>query len=157
MKREHVAQWAVRVSWSLLAGLWGGWLGAAAALRLPPNADSFGTLLAQGLFSILAVMGFVAGLAFGALVGGFAEKLLRRAGLGIAGALVVATLVNALACWQLVGAIQANYPGLGPDAARSPASSTRQPATVQPSADNTCAHPPAENSPLRPTWEAECR
>ncbi len=157
MKLEPVVQWAVRISWSLLAGLWGGWLGAAAALRLPPNADSFGTLLAQGFFSLLALTGFVAGLVFGALVGGLAEKILRRAGMGITGALVVATSVNALACWQLAGAIQANYPGLGPAAARPPASLSGQPATVQPSADNVCAHPPAENSPQRPLWEAECR
>ena len=74
MKREPVARWAVRISWSLLAGLWGGWLGAAAALRLPPNADSFGTLLAQGYFGFLAEIGLVAGLAFGALVGGLAEN-----------------------------------------------------------------------------------
>lgn len=152
MKRGHVAQWAVRISWSLLAGLWGGWLGAAAALRLPPNADSFGTLLAQGFFSLLALSGFVAGLVFGALVGGLVERILRRLGMGLAGALIVATLVNALACWQLAGAIQANYPGLGPPAARPPASLSGQPA-----ADNVCAHPPAENSPQRPLWEAECR
>ena len=157
MKREPVARWAVGISWSLLAGLWGGWLGAAAALRLPPNADSFGTLLAQGYFGFLAVIGLVAGLAFGALVGGLAEKILRRLGMGLAGALVVATVLNALACWQMAGAIQANYPGLDPATGRPPSSSTRPPATAQPSADNPCAHPPAENSPQRPLWEAECR
>lgn len=44
--------WAVRVSWALLGGAWGVWLGLGGALRLPHNADSFGSLIAMGFFGM---------------------------------------------------------------------------------------------------------
>jgi hypothetical protein len=46
MKRGNLLWWAVRLSWPLLGGVWGAWLGFGGYLRLPQNADSFATVLA---------------------------------------------------------------------------------------------------------------
>lgn len=89
----------------------------------------------------------------GALIGGSVDKLLRRFGVGIVGALSVATPVNALVLWQIAGVVQARYPGLRPPAARPAVPSTNR----LPSEKNACTHPPVMNARQRADWELECR
>ena len=156
MKLANTSRWAVRMSWPLLGGLWGAWLGFGGYLRLPQNADSFGSMLALGAFGVFAWVGLVAGMASGALIGGLSERLLRRVGVGITAALVVATLVNALVLWQVVALVQSKYPGLRPPAAKPPASSAA-PSTAQPPIGNLCKQLPPENPRERALWDNECR
>lgn len=111
----------VRISWPLLGGIWGTTLGLGGLLRLPHNADSFGTIFAQGFYVSAAFIGLLAGCSCGAIVGGLTEKLLRRLGVSAAGAVLVATVVNAIFLWQVVGNIQNKYPGLRFSAVTSPA------------------------------------
>jgi predicted lipid-binding transport protein (Tim44 family) len=109
-------------------------------------------VFALGFFSFFAWVGLFAGMASGALTGGLVEKLLRRFGAGVASAICVATLVNALVLWQIAGFIQVQFPGLRPPAAKPAVS-----APTKSAPENTCAHPPPENSRERKSWEAECR
>jgi hypothetical protein len=152
MKLKHLFLWAVRISWPLLGGVWGAWLGFGGYLLLPKNADSFGTVFALGFFSFFAWIGLFTGMAAGALIGGSAERLLRRFGAGIAGALSVATLVNALVLWQIAGLVQTKFPGLRGPAAKPPVYST-----IKLPSENPCAHPPPENAKERAIWDSECR
>ena len=84
------------------------------------NPDSFGPMLVLGFYAFFALIGLVAGAALCALVGGLVERLLRYLGVGIAAALVVATVVNALALWQVGDFVQSKYPGLGAERATKP-------------------------------------
>lgn len=109
---------AVRISWPVLGGAWGAWIGFGGYLGIAPNADSFATLLAMGFYVVFAVVGLLAGVVIGGLTGGLVEWLLRRVGVGLAGALIVATVVNVLVLWQVAGFVQAKYPGLNAPAAK---------------------------------------
>ena len=156
MKRASAGLWIVRISWALLGGLWGAWLGFGGYFRLPSNADSFATFFATGFFSFFAVVGFASGMAVGALVGGLAEKLLRHLGVGTVGAALVATLVSAVVLWQVGSVVQAKLPGLRalvPGPAVAPAVS---PARETPP-EQACEKQPPANSPQYASWEAECR
>jgi len=160
---------ALRVSWPVLGGAWGAWLGFGGYLRLPPNADSFGSMLALGFFVFFAVIGLLAGAVAGALIGGSVEAVLQRSGAGIAAAIVVATVLNVLALWQIAGFVQAKYPGLrsqaaaasdGAGAAAGRAAAVRGSANPvpEPSRKNSCAEPPPPpQSRERAAWESECR
>jgi len=152
MRHDNPGSWAVRISWPLLGGVLGAWQGFGGYLRLPASADSFANLLASGFFGVFAWLGLFAGMGLGALIGGSVEKLLRRFGVGIASALGVATVLNALALWQIAGVVQARYPGLRPPAARPAVPSTNS----LPSG-NACAHPLVMNARERADWELECR
>jgi hypothetical protein len=152
MKHGNTFWWAVRISWPLLGGMWGVWLGFGGYLRLPHNADSFATIIALGFFSFFAWVGLFAGMASGALIGGLVERLLRSFGAGIAGAVSVATLVNALSLWQIVSFVQVEFPGLRPPDAKPPVSSTTRLPTESP-----CTHPPPAQSREREMWNSECR
>lgn len=112
MKHETRGVRVVRLSWPVLGGVSGAWMGFGGYLRLPNNADSFGTMIAAGFFGVFALAGLLLGVAAGALIGGSVERLLRRSGLGIIAALSVATLVNAVVLWQLAGWVHARFPGL---------------------------------------------
>jgi hypothetical protein len=114
MTHESRGVWAVRVSWAVLGGGWGAWAGFGGYLRLPTNADSFGSMLAAGFFGLFALLGLLLGAASGALIGGSVERLLRRTGAGVIGAVSVATLVNAIVLWGLVEWVRARFPGLRP-------------------------------------------
>ncbi|MDP1860220.1 MAG: hypothetical protein Q8K82_16200 [Gemmatimonadaceae bacterium] len=114
MKHGTRAAWVVRVSWPVLGGVWGAWVGFRGYLRLPDNADSFGTMLAAGFFGLFALGDLAIGVAVGALIGRSVEKLLRRSGVGVIAAMAVATLVNALILWQLAEWVQARFPGMRP-------------------------------------------
>lgn len=168
MKGESPYWWAVRASWPLLGGAWGAWPGFGGYLRQPQNADSFATVIALGFFGFFAWVGLFAGMASGALIGGLTETLLRRLGAGTAGALVAATLVNALVLWQIAGVIEASYPGLrstdatkpsreNPARMRVPAGERPLPATAGPPSRNPCANPPPPLSRERELWNSECR
>ncbi|MBK7765083.1 MAG: hypothetical protein IPI44_02725 [Sulfuritalea sp.] len=168
MKDGNPYWWAVRVSWALLGGAWGAWLGFGGYLRLPQNADSFATAIVLVFFSLFAWVGLFAGMASGALIGGLAETLLRRFGAGIAGAVIAATLVNVLVLWQIAGVIQAKYPGLRsedaakpqrerPPGMRSPAVERPVPSTTELPPRNPCANPPPAQSRERELWNSECR
>jgi hypothetical protein len=109
---ESRGAWAVRVSWPVLGGVWGAWAGFGGYLRLSANADSFGSMLAAGYFGLFALLGLLLGAATGAVIGGSIERLMRRWGAGVVGALSVATLVNAIVLWGLVGWVHARFPGL---------------------------------------------
>lgn len=152
MKRENYFWWAVRISWLLLGGVSGAWLGFGGYLRLHQNADSFATGFALGYFGVFAWVGLFAGMASGALIGGLVERFLKRFNAGIASAVIVATLVNAFVLWQIVGLVQAKYPGLRPPDAKPPVSSKTQ---LPP--ENPCAHQPSDNSKERAIWDSECR
>jgi hypothetical protein len=112
MKHESRGVWAVRASWPVLGGVWGSWLGFRGYLRLPDNVDSFGTMLAAAYFGFFALGCLLLGVASGALIGGSVERLLRRTGVGVIAAMTVATLVNAIALWQLDQWVQARFPGM---------------------------------------------
>ncbi|MDP3091634.1 MAG: hypothetical protein Q8N04_13215 [Nitrospira sp.] len=142
MKDGNAFWRAVRISWPVLGGLWGAWIGFGGYLGVAPNADSFAMLLAMGFYVVFAVAGLLAGIAIGGLTGGIAEWLLRRVGVGIAGALIVATVVNALVLWQVAGFVQAKYPGLNAPAAKLAVSST-----IKSSPANPCAHQKIEKVP----------
>lgn len=122
--KDGSAFWrAVRISWPVLGGAWGAWIGFGGYLGVAPNADSFAMLFAMGFYVAFAVVGLLAGIAIGGLTGGVVEWLLRRVGMGLAGALIVATVVNAVVLWQVAGFVQAKYPGLRTPAAKLSASS----------------------------------
>lgn len=168
MRHDNAWWWAVRVSWPLLGGIWGAWLGFGGYLRVAQNPDSFASLFALVFFSFFAWVGFFAGMASGALIGGLSETLLRRVGVGIAGSVCAATLVNALALWQIAGFVQQRYPGLRSEDAAKPhrgsAPKARPPAAERPATSaltpptqNTCAHPPPADSRERAMWNAECQ
>jgi hypothetical protein len=152
MKQGNYGWRVIRISWPLLGGVWGAWVGFGGYLRLPHNADSLATVFAFGFFSAFAWAGLLAGMASGALIGGSVEGLLRRLGVGVAGAVCVATLANALVLWQIAGFVQAKYPGLRPPAAVRAVTS---PTEVAPR--DSCAHPPPAHSREREIWNSECR
>jgi hypothetical protein len=118
MKPDSIFLWAVRISWPLLGGAWGALAGFGGYHRLANNADSFGTMIAQGFFIGTAIIGLIAGMACGMLVGGLTEKLLTSLGVWAVCAVCVATLVNALVIWQLVGILHMKYPGFHPSATK---------------------------------------
>lgn len=123
MKDGNALWRAVRISWPVLGGVWGAWIGFGGYLGIAPNADSFAMVFVMGLYGVFAVVGLLAGIAIGGLTGGLVEWLLRRVGVGIAAALIVATVVNMLVLWQVAGFVQAKYPGLNAPAAKPSASS----------------------------------
>jgi len=112
MKGGNAFWRAVRISWPVLGGAWGAWIGFGGYLGIAPNADSVAMVFVLGFYCVFALAGLLAGIALGGLTGGVVEWLLRRVGVGIAGALIVATVVNALVLWQVAGIVQAKYPGL---------------------------------------------
>lgn len=112
MKYASASVWAVRVSWAMAGGAWGAWVGFRGYLRLPNNADSFGSMAAAGFFGMFALVGLLLGSASAALIGGLVERALRRSGAGAVGALGVASLVNAVLLWLLAAWVQARFPGL---------------------------------------------
>ncbi len=133
---------AVRISWPVLGGAWGAWIGFGGYLGVAPNADSFAMLFAMGFYAVFAVVGLLAGVAIGGLTGGMVEWLLRRVGMGIAGALIVATVVNALVLWQVAGFVQARYPGLN-----APAGKPSMSSAIKSLLDIPCAHLEIEKAP----------
>ncbi|MDP1769919.1 MAG: hypothetical protein Q8L74_14095 [Nitrospirota bacterium] len=143
---------AVRISWPVLGGMWGAWVGFGGYHGVTPNADSFAMVFVLGFYSLFALGGLVAGMTSAALTGGLVEWLLRRYGVGLAGAVIVATVVSALVVWQLSVVVQAKYPGLRPPAAKPAVSSP-----IRSSPANPCARMPPENSKERRSWDAECR
>jgi predicted lipid-binding transport protein (Tim44 family) len=132
--------------------VWGVWLGLGGFLGLAPNADSFASLFALGFFGFFAWMGLFAGMALGALIGGLLERLLLRLGAGMAVALGLATLANALALWQIADFVQHEFPGLRAPAAQRPLPSSR---ALSPK--DSCAQPPPAQSKERKAWDTECR
>jgi hypothetical protein len=152
MKRGSAFCWLVRLSWLVLGGAWGAWVGFGGYLRLPHNADSFGTVFALGFFGLFAWIGLIAGMACGALIGGLFEMLLRRIGAGAILAVSVASLANALLLWLIAVLVHASFPGLRPPEMKVPA-----PVTASPGTAYTCANPPPQHSRERKSWELECR
>lgn len=145
----------VRLSWPVLGGAWGAWTGFGGYLRLPHNADSFGSLLALGFFVAFALAGLVAGGAAGALVGGVVDAGLRRLGVGVAAAVLAATVVNALAMWLIIGFVQEQFPGLR---SQVPARvGQTAPAAPVPGRTGSCQEPPPAPSKERAVWDSECR
>jgi len=140
MKDGNAFWRAVRISWPVLGGVWGAWVGFGGYLGIAPNADSFAMVFAMGFYVVFALVGLLAGIALGGVTGGLVEWLLRRVGVGIAGALIVATVVNALVLWQIAGFVQATYPGSRTSAVKSSVSST-----IKTSLENPCAHLETEN------------
>jgi len=150
----------LRKCWPLFGGAWGAWLVVRRLLEMHWNADTFGSAayLMFGVF--FALIFFIVGAAIAALLGRLVESLMRRVGAGVAGAVVVATLVNALAIWQIGNVVQSKVPGLhARDTAR--AQPTNAPvagaAAGKGSYQNPCATPPLPDSPERAGWDAECR
>jgi hypothetical protein len=144
----------MRVSWPLLGGVWGFIVGFGGYKSLPHNADSFGTMIAQGFFISTAIIGLFAGMIIAMLVGGLTERVLRLLDMHISTAVCIATAVNGLVIWQLVGIVQHRYPGL-----RHPVNKSLTDKPIpKPQQYNPCAQsPPAENSKERANWDAECR
>lgn len=168
MKRGDPLWRVIRLSWPLLGGAWGVWVGLGGQLALAHNADSFGSVLALGFFAVFALMGLVAGAASGALIGGSVDAAMRRAGLGMAGAVITATLVNALAIWQIADLVQTKYPGLRADGPsklplrgspgdRPPAVAAPMPATTGTSSRTSCSDSPPTQPKERELWNSECR
>lgn len=152
MKDGNIFWRAVRISWPVLGGVWGAWVGFEGYFRVTPNADSFAMVFVLGFYALFALAGLVAGMTSAALIGGAVEWLLRRVGVGLAGAVSVATVVSVLAVWQLSVVVQAKYPGLVPLAGKSAVTSP-----TRSSPANSCARIPLENSKDRGIWDSECR
>lgn len=158
MKPGSMLLWAVRISWPLLGGVWGAVAGFGGYNGLANNADSFGTLFAQGFFITTAIIGLFAGITCGVLVGGVTERLLRYLGAWPLFALCVATAVNALVIWQLVGVVQTKFPGFRPPAAKPDAATqSKESLTHKRQAKSPCEQPPPQNAQERAIWDAECR
>ncbi|MBL0349190.1 MAG: hypothetical protein IPP68_02290 [Elusimicrobia bacterium] len=145
---------AVRLSWLLVGGLWGGWVGGG-AYRTPDNADSFGTFFAYGFVFFAAGVGLLLGLGLGALIGGGAEKLLRRLGASVATALLLATLANGLALWGIAGFVPRAVPGIRADRETKESGDSRP--RMGPPREDPCRQPPPENPRERKRWDEECR
>ena len=158
MNPESMFLRALRISWPLLGGAWGAVAGFGGYLNLTHNVDSFANFFAQSFFIIAAIVGLFAGMACGLLVGGLTEKLLRYLGIGVSLAVCVATLVNALVLWQLVGILQTKYPGFQHPVTNPHTVKPYAPSTATFPPGNPCAQPPPpENSKERANWDAECR
>ncbi len=161
MMRQTPYCWIVRISWPLLGGAWGAWLGYRGYVHLPSyNADSAGSLLVSVFFLFFAVVGLFAGAASGALIGGLVEWFLRRSGARIVTALSVATLVNALVLWQIVDFIQVKYPGLRANSSINSHRSNETEALIpadKSSYQMTCSSPRPIDPKERVSWDAECR
>lgn len=148
--------WAVRISWPLLGGAWGAALGFSGVHHLADNADSFGTMIAQSVFIITAVIGLLAGSVCGALFGGLTEKLLLRFGVRVASAVCVASVVNVLLLWLLVGIVQTKVPAFRP--VLKPQTVNHESSTASRPSGNPCEQPPPPaNSKERKSWDSECR
>ena len=159
MKSDRLLVWTVRISWYLLGGGWGAIAGFGGYHGIAINADSFGTMFAQGFFIATAIIGLFAGMACGGVVGGLTEKLLRYLGVSTAYALCVATLVNILVIWQLIGMVQTKYPGFRPTVTTSNAASKPKESSAHKlQSENPCAQPPPPaNTKERSLWDTECR
>lgn len=159
MKSDPLLVWVVRISWALLGGVWGVMAGFGGYHGIAYNADSFGAMIVQGFFIATAIICLFAGMICGVLVGGLTEKLLRYLGVRTAYALCVATVVNALVIWQLIGMVQTKYLGFRPPVTKSNAATKpRETSTQNLHSENPCAQPPPpENTKERSTWDAECR
>lgn len=152
MKHENTFLWILRLSWPLLGGSWGAWVGFGGYGRITPNADSFGSLLTLGFFTFFGAAGCIVGAVSAALIGGLGQWLLRRLSMPIVGAVCVATIVNALLLWQLADLVQARFPGL-----RAPLTAPGAAPKTPLRPDNPCTLPPPENPKERANWNAECR
>jgi predicted lipid-binding transport protein (Tim44 family) len=152
MKCGSALCWFIRLSWPVLGGAWGAWVGFGGYLRLLRNADSFAMVFALGFFGLFAWIGLIAGMACGALIGGLFEMLLRRFGAEAIAAVSMATLANALMLGLIAALVHTSFPGLRPPAIKTPL-----PATASPATPNACANPPPEHSSERKSWELECR
>jgi predicted lipid-binding transport protein (Tim44 family) len=141
----------VRISWALLGGAIGVWLGYGGYPRLTHNADSFASFFALGFLGFFAWAGLFAGMACGVLIGGLSEWTLRRLGAGVAVAFGVATLVNAVALCQIVGVVEAKFPGLRAAPAQRPAA-----APAKPRFRGVCSEPPPADAKARALWDSEC-
>jgi len=168
MKRGGSLWRVIRISWPLLGGAWGAWLGFGGYFALKYNADSFGSVLSLGFFAVFALIGLAAGAVSGALIGGLVYAVMRRSGVGMAGAVITATLVNALAIWQIADLVQTMYPGLraggpaklhlgGNPGARSPAVAAPVSSIPGPSSRTSCSDPPPTQPKERGLWDSECR
>lgn len=159
MNSESLLLWVVRISWPFLGGLWGAMAGFGGYHRLTNNTDSFGTIFAQGFFITTAIIGLFAGITCGVLIGGLTEKLFRYLGVRATCAVCVATVVNTLVIWQLIGIVQTKYPGFRPPVTKSNAAAKpKESSTHKLHFENPCAQPPPlENSKERANWDAECR
>lgn len=160
MKAENKLLWIVRVSWPLLGGACGAVTGFGDYYRIAYNADSFGSMLGYGFFIFFAAIGLLAGIICGLLVGGLTEKLLRYLGVRAVGAVCLATVLNALVIWQLIGIVQTIYPGLRrhPVTTSNVATQPKGPSSkIEPAKDSCSQPPPPENSKERISWDAECR
>ncbi|MSN25510.1 MAG: hypothetical protein GJV46_06515 [Geobacter sp.] len=156
MNHEAKILSAIRISWPLLGGTWVAVLGMGGFLRLPQNADSFGTMIMQVFFISVVVFGVLAGGAIGVLVGGLTEKLLLRLGIRDASAVCVASVVNVLVIWQLVGIVQTSYPVFGP--VTKPQKINHKTSNVKRPSVNPCEQPPPPaNTKERDYWDSECR
>jgi len=160
MRRENPYWWFVRILWPLLGGAWGAWLGFRGYFGISFNADTLAPIFVAGFYVFFTLIGLLAGAASAALIGGSVESLLRRFGAGIVASLSVATLINALALWQLGDFVQAKYPGLRADSDAKP---RRSNATGAPtpadkgSYQKPCSAPPPTDTRERAHWDAECR
>ena len=154
----------IRIGWMLVGGLMGASIGVGAYRSLPPNADGLGTMFAQGFFLWSAVIGLVAGMALGALIGRAAEALLRRVGSTAPVALGLATVVSVIMLAQIRGRVLARYPGLHQraDASQRAETSRRVAITADSSArqlpaQHTCAAAAPVNERELRLWRDECR
>jgi hypothetical protein len=160
--KEHTT--ALRIIWMSLGGIIGGSIGFGGYRSLPQNADSFGTMLAQGFFLWYAVVGLMAGTALGGLIGSAAYALLRRLGAKPPVALGLATAVTVMLLVQTTSLVLSRYPGLHrPANAAQPTGPSRR-VTL---ATDSSARPRPTQSPCTgaaPTdarelrlWREECR
>jgi hypothetical protein len=150
----------VRKCWPLFGGAWCAWLVVQRLLGVSINGDTFGGV-AYWIFGLFfAIIFFLAGAAVAALLGRMVEWLMRRAGAGVAAAVVVATLANALAIWQIGAFVQVTTPGLRAPVTVKPkleGSSGEPSRASQDSRYKTCRDPRPVDAREAAAWDSECR
>lgn len=159
MKPDGRVWRVLRMCWPLFGGTWGAWLVVRRLLEIRLNPDSFGSAAYLMFGSIFAIIFFVAGAAIAALLGRLVEWLMRRVGAGVAAAVVVATLANVLAIWQIGAFVQATSPGLRAPVAVKPRAAKSvdvPPRASQDSRYKTCRDPRPVDAREAAAWDSEC-
>ena len=159
MKPEKSHWWGIRILWFVLGGMWGGWLGYQPVSHYLPitNHDTAGGLFVVIFGLIEALVGIVLGGYLCVMIGGLTELIMRRLRVGIVAALIVASLLNVLAAWQLTNYLQANYAGFQTvvEKKAKPNKAIYPPSSSKP--HSFCSDPRPTGDREGRTWDLECR
>jgi len=148
----------IRILWPLAGGAWFAWVGAQSVLRdlNHMNHDSFGGMILLGFDGFIALISMIIGMAIGGAIGGVTEWLLRRIGVGIAGAIIAASLMSLLGTWQLAAFIQQELPGFQTFVKEKPLQKSRLPYKPDAKGRNQFCFEPRPKDHTGAIWDSEC-